>query len=92
MTRAMAWVVAQIPDPGMGQAPPGAQELMTLLSWAAWIVFGVCVAGMLIGSGYMAIEHQRHGGGGQATGMLVKSMIAAVIAGSASGFISVLTT
>lgn len=90
--KAMAAVVAQVPDPGMGQAPPGSQELMTLLGWVAWIVFGLCVAGLLIGAGYMAIEHQRHGGGGQVAGQLVKPMVAAVVAASASGFIGVLTS
>ena len=36
-------VTMAAPDPGGGQAPPGADKFLTMLRWAAWIAAGVCV-------------------------------------------------
>src|SRR3712207_7684681 len=40
---ALATVVAQVPQPGTGAPPPGAEKLLTILGWAAWTVCGLCV-------------------------------------------------
>jgi hypothetical protein len=81
-----------VPNPGSGQAPPGSAKFITIIKWLAWIIFSVCVAGLLAGAGTMAIHHRRHGGGGEAAQGLVMPMIAAVVAASASGIIGVLAT
>jgi hypothetical protein len=72
-----------IPNPGQGTPPPGADKLETMLAWLAWIVFGLCVTGVLIVAGRMAIRHQKGEGGGHAAS-LVWVMTACVLAGSAS--------
>lgn len=79
-------VLAAIPDPGQGEAPPGSDGFLTVLGWAAWVVFGLCVAGLLVVAGKMAIEHNRQGHV-EVTGGVVKVLAAAVIAGSASAII-----
>ncbi|SDI92533.1 hypothetical protein SAMN04488693_13420, partial [Arthrobacter subterraneus] len=30
-------ILAQVPNPGGGEAPPGSEGLLTILKWAAWI-------------------------------------------------------
>lgn len=77
------------PDPGSGQAPPGFEKIELLLKWVAWIVFAMCVMGILIVSGRMAIMHQRGQGGEHAAG-LGWVMGACVLAGVASSLVGLL--
>jgi hypothetical protein len=79
-------VLAAVPNPGQGTAPPGSQGLLTILGWAAWCVFGVIVAGLLIVAGRMALAHRR-GEGAEVSGGIVLVLAAAVIAGSASAIV-----
>lgn len=58
-----AVVMAEVPNPGQGEAPPGSDGLTTVIKWAAWIVFGLAVLGVLITAGAMVINHQRGQGG-----------------------------
>jgi hypothetical protein len=78
-----------VPDPGSGVAPPGAEKLLTLLKWVAWMVFALCVAGILLVAGRMAVMHQRGWGGEHATG-LAWVLLACVLAGSASSIVALL--
>ena len=47
-------VILAVPDPGQGVAPPGSENLLEVLQWAAWIAFGVCVLGFVIAGAAMA--------------------------------------
>jgi hypothetical protein len=84
-----AVLFAAPPDPGTGEAPPGAEKLLTLLKWVAWVVFGLCVAGILIVAGRMAVMHQRGSGGEHASG-LAWVAAACILAGSASSIVALL--
>ncbi|POM25749.1 hypothetical protein BTM25_01320 [Actinomadura rubteroloni] len=84
-------VLAEVPDPGQGEPPPGAQQLEKLLQWVAWVVFGLCVAGILIVAGRMAISHRRGEGGEHATGLAWVAS-ACIIAGSASVIVGTLVS
>jgi hypothetical protein len=77
------------PNPGQGERPPGADQLETLLKWVAWVVFGLCVTGVLIVAGRMAIMHRRGEGGEHASG-LAWVAAACILAGSASAIVSAL--
>ena len=84
--------IAAVPNPGQGSAPPGSDKLLTILRWAAWGTFAVCVAGVLLSGGRLAISHnQGYGGGNQHAMGLVMSLIGAVIAGSAASIVTVLS-
>ncbi|WP_344591312.1 hypothetical protein [Actinomadura vinacea] len=72
-----------VPTPGGGTPPPGFRKLEAMLSWMAWIVFGLCVAGVLIVAGRMAIKHQSGQGGAHASS-LVWVLTACILAASAS--------
>lgn len=88
---ATAEFVAQLPDPGEGEQPPGTDGLTTLLRWLAWIVFACCIAGVLIAAISMALEHHR--GGGMANSGVSKlgwALAAAVIGAGASGLVGAL--
>ena len=58
-----AVVMAEVPNPGQGEAPPGSDGFVMFLKWAAWIVFGLAVLGVLITAGAMMINHQQGRGG-----------------------------
>ncbi len=79
-------VLAAIPDPTQGTDPPGAAEFANLLHWIFWAVSLLCVAGVLICAGKMAIQH-RHGEAGQHFGSLGMVLGACVLAGSASALV-----
>ncbi|PZG22360.1 hypothetical protein [Nonomuraea aridisoli] len=78
-----------VPDPGVGTPPPGSEKLLTALGWAAWIVTGVCVAGVMGVAARMALVHHRGEGGRHAAG-LAWVMAACVLLGSASGLVGAL--
>ena len=46
MTSLVVNLLAAVPNPGHGSAPPGSNKLLTILSWTAWGVFALCVAGV----------------------------------------------
>ncbi|GGP13080.1 hypothetical protein LDL08_32690 [Nonomuraea glycinis] len=85
----LAGVATMVPDPGMGTPPPGSEKLLTALGWAAWIVTGVCVAGVMGVAARMALVHHRGEGGRHAVG-LAWVMAACVLLGSASSLVGAL--
>jgi hypothetical protein len=75
-----------IPDPGQGTAPPGSAGLLTILGWAAWVVFALCVAGVFIVAGKLVLAHRR-GEGAEAVGGLVMVLGGTILAGAASAIV-----
>ena len=61
-----AEVLAAVPDPGQGEAPPGAEGFLKILRWAAWVGFGLCVLGVIITGSRMAVSARRGEGDGNA--------------------------
>ena len=82
-------IAAGIPDPGSGTAPPGSEGLLAILSWAAWIAFGICVLGVIIAGGAMAIGNRRGEGGEHAT-RLGWVLAGSIVIGSASALVGAL--
>ncbi|MFF7995069.1 hypothetical protein ACFZDG_35530 [Kitasatospora xanthocidica] len=76
-------------DPGTGTAPPGSDKLITILGWVAWVVFALCVAGILLTAGKMAVSHSR-GQGGEHAASLAWVLGACILGGAASGIIGFL--
>jgi hypothetical protein len=79
------------PDPGKGTEPPKkvTDRLNTLLGWVAWVVFGICIGGVLIVAGRMAISHRRGEGGEHASGLAWVGA-ACILAGSAAAIVQAL--
>jgi hypothetical protein len=88
MTSFSSSTALAIVNPGRGLTPPGAGQLTTLVGYVAWGVFAVCVVGVLIAAGQMAISHHRGGGGGEHAARLGWVLVAAVVAGSASALVA----
>ena len=82
-------VLAGVPNPGGGEAPPGSEGFLTILGWAAWIVFGLCVLGVIIAGGAMAVSNRR-GEGGEHASRLGWVLAGAIVVGSASGLVGAL--
>jgi len=81
--------VSLIPNPGTGEAPPGAAGLLTILKWIAWVVFGLAVAGILITAGAMMINNKR-GQGGEHAAALGWVLVGCALASSASAVVGLL--
>ncbi|MGQ4487709.1 hypothetical protein LRE75_16675 [Streptomyces sp. 372A] len=81
--------LAEVVNPGQGAEPPGASKLKSILGWVAWIVLGLCVMGVLVVAGRMAISHQRGQGGEHATG-LAYVLGACILVGAASALVNAL--
>ena len=78
-------------NPGTGVAPPGSDHLTTILSYLAWCVTALCVAGVLLVAGKMAVSLRGGGhGGSEHVGALGWVLVAAVAAGSASAVVGAL--
>lgn len=81
-------LLAQAPNPGGGKAPPGSGDFETVLSWAAWIALGMCVLGVIVAGGAMALAHSGRHGGGEHAARLGWVLGGCIIVGSASGFVN----
>ncbi|MCZ7458208.1 hypothetical protein [Streptomyces sp. WMMC940] len=81
--------LADVVNPGQGVEPPGAGKLKTVVQWVAWVVLALCVTGVLVVAGRMALSHQRGQGGEHATG-LAYVLGACVLVGIASGLVGTL--
>lgn len=80
LTTVTTLMAGPVPDPGSGTAPPGSGKFLTLLQWALWIGFGVCVAGLIKAGASMALAGSgRSAGGAHEHGM----GIALAVAGAA---------
>lgn len=79
-------------NPGSGKAPPHTvlTKLHTLMDWVAYIVTSLCVVGIIIVAGRMAIMHRRGEGGEHAAG-LAWVAAACILVGSASAIVGALT-
>jgi hypothetical protein len=81
--------LADVPNPGTGIQPPGTAGLVTILQWVAWVVCGICVAGVLMVAGRMAVMHNR-GEGGQHMVGIAYVLGACVLVGAASALVGAL--
>jgi hypothetical protein len=91
MAGAFSSLVLAVIDPGEGTAPPGSDKLTTLVGYVAWGVFALCVVGVLVAAGRMALAHHRGGGGGEQATSLGWVLVACVVAGSASALVGALS-
>jgi len=81
-------VLAAVPDVNP-TAPPGMEGLTTVIGWAGWIVLILCVIGVLITAGMMAVSNRR-GEGGEHAGRLGFVLVATVLVGAAGGLVGAL--
>ena len=89
MTTPAVAAATEVLDPGSGVAPPGAEGITTIVEWVAWTVLTLCVVGVLLVGGRMALAHRR-GEGGRYAAELGFVLGGAVLVGSASGLIAAL--
>lgn len=78
-----------VPQPGTGTQPPGFDKVTTILGWVAWSVTALCVAGLLMVAGRMAISHHRGEGSQHMTGLAYVAF-ACILVGAASGLVGAL--
>ena len=84
-----ALTLAVVPDPGTGSAPPGAQGLISILSWVKWVSLGICVVGLMVAGATMAIQSRR-GEGGEHLGKLGMVLAGVVVISAATSLITFL--
>ena len=81
--------LAAVIDPGTGTQPPGTQGIVTALGYVSWVVCALCVAGVLLVAGRMAVSH-RQGGGGEHMSGLAWVLGACILVACASGVVGAL--
>lgn len=79
-------IIAAVPNPGQGSQPPGTEGFQTILKWAAWVGLAVCVLGVIIAGGSMAVSSRR-GEGGEHMSKLGWVLGGCIIIGAASGLV-----
>lgn len=88
-TTVLTEVAVGIPNPGMGEAPPGSEAFLTVIKWAVWIVLGICVLGVIFAGARMAFGG-RHGEGSEHASRLGWVFAGCMVVGSASGIVAAL--
>lgn len=83
-------VLAAVPDPGAGIAPPGAEKVTTIVSWVAWVAFALCVVGVIFAGAMMAVGRSR-GDGGEHASRLGWTFAGCIVIGTASALVGALT-
>lgn len=78
-----------VPNPGSGEAPPGSDGLVTILKWVFYIASAMCVLGVLIAGGMMAVSVQR-GSGGEHVARLGWALGGCIVIGAASALVGAL--
>ena len=81
-------LAADVPRP-TGVQPPGTQGLTTVLNWTFWGVTFMCVVGVLMVAGAMAVAHRR-GEGGEHLAKLGWVMGACVLGAAGSQLVNTL--
>ncbi|MFG1804657.1 hypothetical protein ACGFI4_31390 [Micromonospora carbonacea] len=85
----IAAVLAAVPDPGGGEAPPGVSEnVLQLLKWIAYLATAACVGGLLYTAAKMAMAHRR--GDDTNVSQLGWVFAACILIGSASSIVAAL--
>ncbi len=79
-------IMAAVPDPGGGTAPPGSEGLVTILGWAAWIALAIGVLGVIIAGITMMIQVRR-GEGGEGLARLGWTLAGCIVVVGASGLV-----
>lgn len=90
-TTVLTEVAAGVPNPGMGEAPPGSEGFLLILRWAAWIVLGLAVLGVIF-AGARMLFGGRHGEGSEHASRLGWVLAGSLVIGSASGLVGALLT
>jgi hypothetical protein len=88
VTEQAAALLAAVPDPGQGQAPPGSDKILTVVAWVAWIAFAACVVGVLKAGGLLAAMGMGSRGSGDHSMSLLASIAGAIVCGSAAAIVT----
>ncbi|PXY16604.1 conjugal transfer protein TrbC [Prauserella muralis] len=76
--------LAQPPNFGGGEPPPGSGKLLTVGRWVLWCVSALCVIGLLFVGGKMATEFN-HGEMSQHGKRLGAALAGIILVGASSG-------
>ncbi len=79
-----------VPNPGGGEPPPGSEGLVTILKWAFYLASGLCVLGVIVAGGMMAVAVRGHGGGGEHVTRLGWALAGCIVIGSSSALVGAL--
>ncbi len=80
-------LAVNVPTPNPKNAPEWATGFTAMLSWVSWFALGVCVLGVIISGGAMALASRRGEGGEHAT-RLGWVLMGCIVIGSSSGIVT----
>jgi len=76
-------------DPGTGIQPPGTKGIVTAMGYVSWVVCALCVTGVMLVAGRMALHH-RQGIGGEHMSGLAWVLAACILVAAGSGVVGAL--
>jgi type IV secretory pathway VirB2 component (pilin) len=83
-------LIMELPNTLPMGPPPGVEgNLNEVLGWVKWIAYSVCVLGILIAGGMMAVG-QRRGEGGEHAARLGWVLAACIVIGAATALVDAL--
>ena len=83
-----AHVAASLPDPDPVQ-PPGTGGISLAMGWLKWVALAICLAGLLIAGGMMAIQSRR-GEGGEHAGKIAWALGGVIVISAAASLVAFL--
>jgi type IV secretory pathway VirB2 component (pilin) len=78
--------VLAVLDPGEGQAPPGSENVVTIVNWIAWVAVVLCVIGVIV-AGIGMLFAGRRGEGGEQASKLGWVLAGSIVIGGASALV-----
>ncbi len=83
------FLLLAVVNPGTGIQPPGTQGIVTAMGYVSWVVCALCVTGVLLVAGRMALHH-RQGIGGEHLSGLAWVLAACILVAAGSGVVGAL--
>ncbi len=90
-TQLLGALPMDVPDPGAGTAPPGSGGFITIMGWAKWAAFGICIVSLIFAGAMMGWGRNR-GEGSDHAAQIGRVLIGVAVASAAFSLVSALAT
>ena len=84
------FLLLAVVNPGTGIQPPGTQGIVTAMGYVSWVVCALCVTGVLLVAGRMALHHRQGIGGEHLSGLAWVLTHVRILVAAGSGVVGAL--
>ena len=75
-------LLAAVPNPGNGTAPPGFDKFETMLGWVKYLALGVLIVSLIIAGAKLGFS-ESHSGGGREAAAVGRTLLGVIIVSGA---------